>query len=193
MIIAIGCGGLGFLGGVFSTKAARDFFTDLSKVEGPAEVKNPRKLKTDFYELSYPRNWRLDEDDPDFDLENYFMIESLDSCFVSVSFNHFEEDLDESLQYHVEEYEDMMRNPKITEFTKYGSLEGKGKRIEGKAYGIGMVVDVFTAVQNGMTLSVVEWLYVEDAKDVLPGFELIESSFKLMEEASIEAPSKEEE
>lgn len=188
--VGILCGALGFFGGVATSEIGRDFFAELSRVESPADVENPRKLKTDFYELKYPGNWNLDEDDSDFDVENYFLIESAGSNFVLFAFEHYESDLDEGLEFYVEEYEGMMRNPKITEFTRYGDLEGKGKRIEGKVYGNKTMVDIFCGAANGITVSVVEWIYLDEEKDVLPGFELIESSFVLTEEGESKKPSK---
>lgn len=190
ILVGILCGALGFFGGVVTSEVGRNFFAEISRVERPAEVANPQTLKTDFYELKYPGNWNLDEDDPDFDKENFFLIESSGSNFVLVAFDHYESDLDEGVEIYAEEYEDMMRNPEITEFTKYGNLEGKGKRIEGKVYGNKTRVDIFCGSVNGITVSVVEWLYLDEEKDVLPGFELIESSFVFTEESDLKKPAK---
>ncbi|MDB4726839.1 hypothetical protein OAF66_01595, partial [bacterium] len=67
-----------------------------------------------------------------------------------------------------------------------------GKRIEGKVYGNKTRVDIFCGSVNGITVSVVEWLSLDEEKDVLPGFELIESSFVFTEESDLKKPAKPE-
>jgi len=179
--VGLSCGALGFLGGVASTKAGSKFFENLFRTETTADLENPKKLRTDFYNLQYPGNWSLDKSDPDFDLENTFSINTAGDNYVSFTFGHYESEPAENVEAYVSEYSEMMKNPEISDFSTYGTHTGKGKRIKGRIFGLRTTIDLFSGFEQGVSFTIVEWVYDEDTSQVEPGLQLIETSFTLKE------------
>ena len=66
---------VGFFLGVFTSELGQTFIDGAFATERPADVNNPKSIVRPHFALEYPRNWTLDRDEADFDIDYYFSID----------------------------------------------------------------------------------------------------------------------
>lgn len=149
---------------------------------GPADVANPlRFAEGQTMTFSYPGNWWIDIDDPDYDPDTYISVEPMHDAFVEILY--FESDMTEvdSLSETVEGYEEVMSGLReIDRFDRWGRFTGTGRLLQGVIEGQSYSLQVFVSLQDsGNQLEIHElWLKADEAV-VIPGIRLIRSSFEL--------------
>jgi hypothetical protein len=134
------------------------------------------------YELKYLSNWKIDTADKDFDIDSYFSIDAPveDGTSMFFLFNtpiNEEEQISAQVKAHLEK---AMKNGIVSYFDHWGNFRGHGALLKGKIMGIwkGEVTIFCHSGDSTSFLAVCQYLD-NDTLKVLPGFRLIESSFKL--------------
>ena len=177
-VIAGGIGG--FFLGVLSTKAGKAFIQDIFEEEKRAEIKTPKNITRARFKLQYPSNWKIDEQDEDYDPDSMFAIDSPGSTFVMFALGNGEIDSEESLEDQIHQFEKIMSNITIEKFEKFGKYSGKGAIMKGKNMGIKMTVKLFSFNQEDFSIMVTEQCPDEDLLLTLDGLKLIETSFEII-------------
>jgi hypothetical protein len=132
------------------------------------------------FALSYPKNWLLEDTDSDYDPDHLFTIDGPDSAFATFTIIDEALDPDAAVEKMVESYRTRM--PGASEgpgFSEWGAYRGLGRMLSGPFAGMNIRVRVFAHASRSMTVIVVEFAAEEDLEAARPGFELVESSFRL--------------
>jgi hypothetical protein len=180
----------GFFLGVASTNAGAAFLTDLVEQEQQAETGRPKKMVRERFELRYPRNWKIDVDDEDYDPDTMFSIDSPGAAYVMFVLGDMETNPEDSLQEYIHSFSKLMDKPAVQPFETYGQIHGKGAILQGKLMGIKVIVKVFACYSQGVTANIVQQYPAEDLKYVENGLSLIEKSFILKPERKLNSPHK---
>ncbi|HYM94835.1 MAG TPA: DUF4339 domain-containing protein [Chitinophagaceae bacterium] len=134
------------------------------------------------YELNYPSGWIPDTEDKDFDLDGYFAIDGPVEDATSIFFI-YNVPIDEKthiatqVKIHLER---VIKNGDVSYFDNWGNFKGHGAIIKGKMMGV-FKGETKIFCHSGKNCSFVSFMqYLDsDREIVLPGFQLIESSFRL--------------
>lgn len=177
VVIAVVAAGLGFLGGFATSEFGREIFEGMFVYEEKADVSTPKELERDLYTLVYPGNWELDEEEEDFDLDNFFTIDTPGGSYLRLQFAYYESETLENVQVQEEYFNDMLGQPVGTDFSSYGGYSGDGRRIKGRLFGLPSTVEIFSHSAMGHSFTLVTVVYDEDRKLVKPGLKLIEDGF----------------
>lgn len=175
-------GGLcGFFLGVRSTTAGKEFIEDMFTTEQAAAVQEPVTLERASFSLSYPRNWKIDDKDEDYQPDHMFSIDSPGDCFVMLTLLDAATDSATTVKDQAELYEDkLIKGAHRTPFTRWGRYAGAGLELKGKMLGITPgTVRIFSHATASRSFVAIESCYDEDRAMTAPGFELIASSFQL--------------
>ncbi len=182
VVIAFGAGCLlGFFAGVGSTKAGSRFMREVLSSESPAETEKPQLITRKAFQLKYPRNWKVDTADEDYEPDHLFSINS--SGQSTVTFVILEKSVDQ--KEHVRIHENafvpkLIADPTRTEFRRWGRFEGNGVELKGHMLHIVRgSVRIFCHSGKNSSFTVIEQTNDEDAPSVKPGFALVENSFTL--------------
>ena len=174
---------VGFLGGFFvgvaSTKAGREFLEDMVQIEEMANVKSPKKLVREKFELQYPANWSVGVDEDDYDPDHMFSINSPSATWIQFGLDDLETDLEDNIQVYVTAFTKLMASPRITRFSRYGRHTGKGAQLNGNILGSKTTIKAFSYSEGGVTATIVQQYSDEDLKYVKSGLDLIERSFSI--------------
>jgi len=142
----------------------------------------PKYIKRPSFELNYPSSWHVDTTDSDYDIDSYFSIDPPVNNGISI-FIIYNTSIDE--QEHVSaqvkaHLEKVMKNGNVSYFTNWGNFTGHGAIIKGKSMGVWKgVVKIFCHSGDSYSFLNVSQYLDQDKELVMPGFQLIESSFKL--------------
>ncbi len=151
--------------------------------EQEADLRAPKPLVRERFQLQYPRNWSIDEADADYDPDHLFSIDSPGSCHVSVIVFDAVLEPKGSVEAQVAAVVPrIVRNPVETPFTRWGAHEGEGMTLAGRILGIfeGTIrIFAHASEPENLTFTIVEFCFAEDLPLVRPGFELIERTFEL--------------
>jgi len=167
--------------GLYTTESGQAFLADTFAAEEPAETSNPLSITHNKYSLKYPSNWTLDSSSLDYDPDNYFSIDSSGkSAFVEFYIYDFYTDPTEWIldlkNYYVQEViHDSVEKP----FSQWGSYHGAGIELNGKVMLLDSTIRIFIYTSDNISLGIIESYYDEDTHLVQPGFNLIQSTFKL--------------
>ncbi len=157
MAMSLLVGGIaGFFLGVASTKAGAAFLINLVGQEQQAETGMPRKLVRERFELRYPKNWKIDVDDADYDPDQMFSIDSPGAAYVMFVLGNMETNPEDSLKEYIHSFSKLMDKPAIQPFETYGQIHGKGAILQGKLMGIKTIVKVFACYSQGVTAIIVQ-------------------------------------
>ena len=141
-----------------------------------------RHINRPAFELQYPANWHIDSLDTDYDIDSYFSIIAPvdDGVSIFVIYNipvDEQEQVSGQVKAHLEK---IMKNGSVSYFSNWGSLKGHGAIIKGKTMGVWKgEVKIFCHSSDSCSFLNVSQYLDRDQEKVLPGFHLIESSFKL--------------
>lgn len=171
----------GFFIGVWSTQAGSDFLEDMLSDEERADVSRPRQLVRQGFRLEYPGNWRIDSTDEDHDPDHLFSIESPGSSFAMFRLFDFPSEPATNVDGQVRQFSKLLNTSKKSRFKSWGKFNGEGAHLQGRMLGLKCGVKIFSFSSDSRSFVVVSQHFDEDAADVQPGFELIESTFELIE------------
>ena len=150
-------------------------------LDAAPEVSRPRRVTRPGFEVSYPRNWVIDERMANYDPDGYFSIEpELADCAVFVHVGRDFADVDEALDAYEDETGQTFGVAQWLPVEQWSALAGRGKRGLGKVTGHGdyTVILFATAHSDGRILVVREICEVSVADKMAPGMRLISSSFR---------------
>lgn len=170
---------LGFSLGVASSDAGSSFLKSLVKDEEKANTTSPVTLKRAHFLLRYPRNWKIDKEDKDYDPDHMFSIDSPGNSYVMFIMGPAETDPEQNIQQHLTAFKKIFGETDISRFERYGDYRGKGITMQGKILGISTKVRIFSCYVNDRTTIIVEQYPIDDSALVSDGLKLIESSFQL--------------
>ena len=176
--LAIGAIG-GFLVGVRTGEFTDEFLEGMVEDERPAEVADPKTLSREAFELRHPSNWRIDTEDPDYDPDHMFSIESPGTTFTMFIFGTAALDPEEHLKEQVAGQKELYGDPTVASFRRYGRYKGHGAELRGRIFGIRSTTRVFSFSRGGTSVVIVQQYPDEDARHVREGLKLIETSFAL--------------
>ncbi len=185
VVLSLGCccgGGMGSggdYGDPYSTTGSETGVDTGTSDEPAPDMANVKTIDRAGFTVQYPGNWPIDTGDPDYDPDALFSIDTAGNCFVMFHLWNHDIDLDEATAAQVVEFEGMLSSTSVTDFTTWGSYEGKGKEIKGKFLFLPTTVRPFAYTDGNRSFLVAEFCYDEDQPAVEPGFELVRTSFKL--------------
>ena len=174
---------LGFFLGVYSTEAGKDLMGVVSeqpREEQPADILNQNEISREGFSLKFPGNWKIDTGDVDYDPDGWFLIESPGYCFAE--FSMLNESLNTSAvtQALILSYSEQLTEvSEITNLTDWGGYGGNGFTLKGKRVMNDVEIKLFSYSSDKKSFFVTEFCYDDDLEMVGPGFQLIESTFKL--------------
>lgn len=149
----------------------------------PANVSSPAVHDSATLRFSYPGNWWIDTDDPDYDPAHNLHLEAMQEAFLHIAL--YESDLPlEGLRLRATEgYQEIMSGVRDAgPVNRWGRYRGLGRVQLGETDGEFYRFEVFISpVAPGRYLEVQEFCAESDRTKVLPGFELIRSTFLLKE------------
>jgi hypothetical protein len=136
------------------------------------------------YSLDYPTSWAVDTEDKDYDPDAYFAIDQSEGCTIAFFFFDLKGDPERHIQAQVDaQRKRLMPNPTLVPFTTWGRYDGKGMTMTGRMKPLGQGrIRIFSHPGKSTMFDVVEFCFEDDLPDAKPGFEMIESSFKLKKE-----------
>jgi hypothetical protein len=136
------------------------------------------------YSMSYPSNWTVDTADKDYDPDAYFAIDESEGCTIMFFFFDVKGEPEKHVQAQVDaQTKRVMPNPSLAPFTTWGRYQGKGTTMTGRMKPLGQgTIRIFSHAGKSKTFDAVEFCFDDDLPDAKPGFEMIESSFKLKKE-----------
>src|SRR5688500_4870799 len=178
--LLFGCLG-GFFLGIWSTDAGKAAIEDFVSNEEAADTGRTRTISRAAFEVDYPGNWKIDTVDEDYDPDHLFSIDSPGSCFVQFLFFDTGTDPKDNVDAQVQTFvPKLIKSPKETTSSEWGSFRGDGIVLEGKILGINDgSIRVFSHSADDRSFTVVEMCFDEDIASVEPGFELVRKSFRL--------------
>ena len=171
---------IGFALGVMTSEAGKKLLEDFLASEARAQVDRPRSLERPRFRVEYPRNWKVDSDDEDYDPDGLFSIDSPGSSYVQFTFSQGENDLDTILEIYLNQFRDLMSGEKEEALLRYAGFEGKGIMLQGKIMGFRERIRILALHAEGVTVTVVELAPISDLNLVQPGLDLIESSLRVL-------------
>ena len=158
-------------------------FERLAQAEQKADVRATKPIVRERFQLEYPGNWTIDEEDEDYDPDHLFSIDSPGSCQVTVIVFGAAISAKSSVEAQVEALVPrVVKDPVQTPFARWGAYDGEGVTLHGKIFGVlkgSIRIFAHESAREDLTFNVVEFCYDEDLPLVRPGFELIERTFEL--------------
>ena len=180
--VLLGCAG-GVMIGIGTTNTGEEFLEGLVSAERKADVTDKTSIARPAFTLQHAGNWKVDVEDEDYDPDHMFSIDSPGNCFSMFIVFDTVTDPEDTVQAQIDTYvPKLLKNPTQTPFSKWGSFEGTGMKLEGKVLGVTPgSLRVFCHADEKADLSfvVIESCYDEDRKATQSGFDLIETTFTL--------------
>ncbi len=136
----------------------------------------------DNYSFDHYSNWQMDSSDVDFDIDSFFTLNGpvengFITFFVFNAATDEKNNVDAQVAAHLKK---TMKNATVTYFDKWGRYTGHGAIMKGKLLGVfKSQIRIFSfSTPNSSFIMIAEY---EDSESelVLPGLELIETTFKL--------------
>lgn len=169
-------------GGMFFFVIAAAAALALVQALGPADTTSPLRFgEGQTLTFSYPGNWWIGDDDPDYDPDSYVTVEPMQDALVKIMVYELQQDIVDELEASINSYREALSDlEKTDEFESWGRYRGLGQEcrgvIEGRRYTLRLFI---SESQDGVVFEIREWSYASNASQVVPGFELIRSTFRL--------------
>lgn len=182
VFVALVVGGIGgFFAGVAFTNLGRGGLEDVLVFddEEHADVEQSKHLERDGFQLDYPINWSIDEEDEDYDPDRLFSVDSPGSSYVMFAIGKLGDEPEELLAGQVLAFEGLLDRPTRKNFGQYGNASGAGAELKGSMMGIPTTIRLFSFVDGENAVMVTEQCPDEDLEMAKPGLEMIENSFEL--------------
>lgn len=151
---------------------------------GPADVSNTRWFhQGNSFTFYYPGNWKVETDYGDYDPDGYVCVTATQDVMVEILFHEVQGDGDEvaAVDTAIAFYHDFIAGlQEIGTFQEWGRHEGTGRLLQGVSEGQECFLRVFVSIlESGNQLEIHEIWLKDDEAAVLPGIQLIRSSFEL--------------
>ncbi len=147
----------------------------------PADAPAAKVIQRAMYTVTYPADWKLDEKDEDFDLDNYFSIDSPGAC--NASFFLFDTKIDPQAHLRAQQQKQtemlFKSAPTVTPFKKWGALDGAGIDLYGGIKPVGKAhMRSFAHAEEKRSVVTIEFCFDDEAAAAQPAFDQIERSFR---------------
>ena len=150
-------------------------------VAGPGDEET-RSLKRARFELRFPTDWAIDTEDPDFDPDHLFSIDSPENAFVMFFMGSVKTDPSDNVREQVKAFSRNMDKTAVSDFDSYGKYKGAGAEITGKLLGYKVTVKAFSCYVEGMTVIVVQQIPEDEGLSAAHGIAMIEKTFTILPE-----------
>ena len=147
--------------------------------EEPADVANPKAVTRDHFQLKYPANWSLARNDEDFDIDQYFSIDTPGYSYVLFEIYLVDTSPQDNVQDSIEYYSKLLRVSKTTSFDMWGKYSGAGVHLVGEYVGGPAEVRLFSHTSGECSFTVTEFFDPATKQHVKPGYDLVEATFVL--------------
>jgi|WetSurMetagenome_2_1015567.scaffolds.fasta_scaffold28779_2 hypothetical protein len=147
----------------------------------PADVKNAVTLDRPGFTLRYPGNWTIDAADPGYDPDGNFTITSEGGSQISFVIHSEPRPAKAVLDLFVDAQRRLvMPEASREDFGRWGAYEGSGARMQGRLKNfLPGTIRVFSFSDPRRSFVVFSMMCTEDRARVEPGFDLIETSFRM--------------
>jgi hypothetical protein len=141
-----------------------------------------KTLDRPHYQMNYYSDWSIDSTDKDFDLDSYFSLNTASgsgtiSFFIYNTTVDEKKHLDAQIKAHLDK---IMKDGNVSLFETWGKYKGHGAIIDGKISGtMRGEVTIFVHSCDTFSFLVAYQLFKSDKERDLPGFHLIEKTFKM--------------
>lgn len=170
---------VGFGFGVYSTEFGKELLAVATSEELPADVANPKAVRRDHFELKYPANWSLARNDEDFDIDQYFSIDTPGYSYVLFEIYPVDTSPQDNVQDSTKYFNKLLRVSKTTSFDRWGKYSGAGVRLVGEYVGEPVEVRLFSHTSGERSFTVTEFFDTAKKQHVEPGYNLVEATFEL--------------
>ena len=180
LVCALGGCVIGFVLGGLATKVGWKILTGSLESAAPADVTRPALITRPAFSLSHPGNWTIDTQDEDYDPDAYFDINAPAQGKIIFRVGPPAIGSPESVDGTISAMtERLVQNATLTSYTTWGSYSGHGLEARGKILVTHGRVRAFGWSTDAVGVLVTEIRYDEDEVLNKPGYDLIESSFRL--------------
>ena len=160
--------------------AAIAMFEVMGSFWEPPDVSNPEVINRPGFVVQYPGNWFVDDTDEDYDPDQYFRIaSSWDDVVVDFIIADESQDCAQATSYYVEAYGERLAETGREEFDSWGQHAGVGIELVGDFEDSRYRVRVFSMTTRTRSMTVVEFISLDEADRVEPGLDLIRRTFRL--------------
>lgn len=150
----------------------------------PPDLANPLTYTSDHLQFSYPGNWWIDQSESGFDPDCYLTVEPLQDAMIWIeryaSEQSVREEANATRDALVSQFAASASTPNA-DTSQWGDFDGVGFRSGFQVDGAQYSTEVFvTELSDGSYLEIQATWPVADASIVVPGFDMIERTFRFM-------------
>jgi len=144
------------------------------------EVTRYKVVDQPGFQLHYPGNWFIDESDPDFNLDHWFVIgPALADCSITVDMDGSFVEPEEGLSAYRQALEQSFAVDGWAEPRKFGSHDAVALTAVAEHSGGGRyVISIYALAHDGRVAVIVEMCAEDIAAKMAPGFELVRRTFR---------------
>lgn len=149
---------------------------------GPADIDDPLPFdEGKSFAFSYPGNWWIDREMEEYDPNSNVSVEPLHEAVARLMYYELDQDVRSEADSSVELYEGFMESlTQIEDFNSWGRYPGLGQSLRGMIDGEQYTLRIFISEpRDGHVFEVHELWLDADTANVVPGFELVRSTFTL--------------
>ena len=162
-----------------------------ARQDEPAEVMEPtepQRVERAGFSLQFPGNWQIDTHGENYDSDHMFIIQASRGAFVGFEIHDREVDPRWLLEARVAAMTGrVLPGAGREEFPTWGQYRGQGALLYGKALGkTPVTVRIFAFAWAGHTVAVTEYASDNDSRNVEPGFQMVEQTFRVMRVESVD-------
>ncbi|MCI0436864.1 MAG: hypothetical protein L0271_24975, partial [Gemmatimonadetes bacterium] len=168
----------------FLTVSAIAGFVVTVAAASPPDVRRPSTFSNSTVQFSYPRNWSLDRNDPDFDAESFVIVFSpLYAAEVRVLVYESDLPAETELDATIESLGEGIRDlTEVSTSNQWGQLTGVGLSMEGVQLDEPLAIDVFVSpLGDGWVVEIQVCCMIEHRHVLAPGIDLIRRTLKVHE------------
>jgi len=162
-----------------------------ARQDEPAEVTEPtepQRVERAGFSLQFPGNWQIDTQGANYDPDHMFIIQASRSAFVGFEIYDRQVDPRWLLAARVAAMTgQVLPGAEREEFPTWGQYRGQGALLYGRAMGkTPVTVRIFAFAWAGHTVAVTEYTSDNDSRNVEPGFQMVEQTFRVMRAESVD-------
>jgi hypothetical protein len=134
------------------------------------------------YTLAYPAGWTIDSSSKIYDIDGHFTLHSpIESGLITFFIFNVQKDEEETLNRHIKaQLAASMKDGTVSYFNRWGNYKGHGARITGRLEGLyKSELEIFVYGSKDQSFLIVSVCGNGYREELLPGLQLVASSFKL--------------
>ncbi len=133
------------------------------------------------FTFEYPAAWEVDHEDKDYDPDHLFTIDASAGAMAMFWVDDAGPDPADKVAAMVEAHSESMPNAARTDFTRWGSYQGRGAVLRGQMLtGLRATFRVFAFTAGGKTFAVTEYFPDDEEQQLAPGYQTIQNSFRVV-------------